>query len=469
MNLKNTVIVFDTNIYLDIYRFSPDYANFVLNALKQLQKSIIMPMTIFCEFERNHKKAFSERQKSIENCAQDSIQLINNQKNAIQNSFKRLKLGKFPDIDQLISSTAIKYDEAIKEINDYFDKHTLLEIIKDSWTTDEVEEFVKILAKNGRVLSDLTLLQIYNLCDIAEERYKNEIPPGFCDEKHKAGIRPYSDYFWWHEVIEYARKAKSNVIIVTDDAKRDFWDIESMKLLPELIKEFKKETKYKDDEGATIELSLTGYTSKDFFDKFAKDNDVDIPDAIDVFTSMTDDDFVETIEDRAFSKIINKLVYSGDEYLDLATFDHLGDNEIMGWEIDDKEFLDYRSERDGSVIHYYLKYHIVVSTESNDYCGRDPDTKEVITSASYEHVAEGDVMVKVTRNVDYCLDWESDEFDSVSIESCLLKQTSFIDNNYEEDNNNFNTCPICGRKLTFENDAGNGFCIDCSRQGKADK
>lgn len=141
---------------------------------------------------------------------------------------------------------------------------------------------------------------------------------------------------------------------------------------------------------------------------------------------MTDDDFVDSIVDRAFSKIINKLVYSGDEYLDLASFDHLGDNEIMDWNIDEKEFIDYTSERDGSVIHYYLEYHIVVSTESNDYWGRDWDTKQVITSASYEHVAEGVIVIKVTRNVDYYLNWESDEFDIVSIESCLLKQKNLL-------------------------------------------
>lgn len=229
-----------------------------------MQDSIIMPMTIFCEFERNHRKAFSERRKSIENYAHENLQMIRNHKSAIQNSFKRLKLGKFPDIDELINSIVGKYDEATREIKNYFDEHSLLGIIKDVWTKDEVEEFVKTLTNNRRVLPDLSLLQIYNLCDIGEKRFKNKMSPGFCDEKHKTGVRPYSDYFWWHETIEYARKNKTNVIVVADDAKKDFWDSNSMCLLPELVNEFKKETKYKDTNGTIQELSLTGFTSKDF-------------------------------------------------------------------------------------------------------------------------------------------------------------------------------------------------------------
>ena len=30
------------------------------------------------------------------------------------------------------------------------------------------------------------------------------------------------------------------------------------------------------------------------------------------------------------------------------------------------------------------------------------------------------------------------------------------------------TCPLCGRPITFSNDAGNGFCIECTRSEDTD-
>lgn len=470
MNLKDVIIVFDTNVYLNIYRFSPDYANFILESLKQLENQIIMPMTIYCEYQKHHYKAYKDRQKSIDNYADETIQLITSQKEATKNSFSRLRIGKFPNIETLINSITNKYDKAVDEIRDYFDNHSILEAIKDSWSDDKVETFVESLHRNKKVLPDIPLSRVFKLCEEGEKRFKNKIPPGHCDDKHKTGVRPYSDYFWWNEVLEYARNNKKNIVIVTDDAKKDFWDSDTKSLLPGLVEEFTRKTKYRKMDGTEVELNLEGYSSKDFFENYSKDKGVNIPDAIDLYIDMTDDDYIESIEDKAFDKIFRELSYSGDEYLDISSFDHIGDNEILDWDLEERDFLDYTSLRDGFEMTYYLRYNISLSTKSNDYFGRDWDTKEIMTSDFYEHVAEGEIIIKVTRKLDYNLDFSNEEFESASIEQCLLKQKSFVDNNYEEDEESVpNSCPICGQEMNFENDAGNGFCIHCTRSGKVDE
>ena len=67
-----------------------------------------------------------------------------------------------------------------------------------------------------------------------EERYKNEIPPGFRDEKAKKSEiyqyrklrikREYGDLLVWKQILEHINKEKINyVIFITDDRKEDWW------------------------------------------------------------------------------------------------------------------------------------------------------------------------------------------------------------------------------------------------------
>lgn len=469
MIFEKTIIVFDTNVFLNLYRFSPDYANFMLTVMKQIAKNIIVPNTIYCEFKRHNEKLFQSRQESMNNLVSENIDILKKQKEAINGSFKRFIQGKFPETDKFLNDVSSKYDEAIDIISNYFNVHSVLGHVKDMWTNDKPDIFMEKLLTEGRVLSDLPLKRIYQLCDEGEKRFKDKMPPGYKDDKDKKGVRCYSDYFWWWEILNYCKNTRTNLVIVTDDLKEDWWDSGTSSLRKELVDEFKKTTRYRDSSGARCELTIKGYTAKSFFEEYARSKSILIPDAIDYFLNMTDDDYVQSIEDTVFSKIYSQLSYSRDEYLDLKTFDQIGDFEIDDWEVDSKDFVEYETSRDSCFIYYYITYHVVMLTRSYDYWGRDDDTKEVITSAAYEHEAEGDVVVEVKRRVDYCLDVSDYDFESANIYEASFKQTNFKDNNYEEDYDELaNTCPVCGCELTVENDAGNGYCIDCTRKDEND-
>ena len=51
-------IVLDTNVYLDLYRFSPQYVKYALECLEKISQYIIIPKTIHIEFEKNKKILF---------------------------------------------------------------------------------------------------------------------------------------------------------------------------------------------------------------------------------------------------------------------------------------------------------------------------------------------------------------------------------------------------------------------------
>lgn len=65
------------------------------------------------------------------------------------------------------------------------------------------------------------------------------------------------------------------------------------------------------------------------------------------------------------------------------------------------------------------------------------------------------------------LDFEGDDgFEKATIIDGKLKETNFQplfetdDDEYVE--GAYNICPDCGCKINFENDGGNGFCVNCA-------
>lgn len=99
--------------------------------------------------------------------------------------------------------------------------------------------------------------------------------------------------------------------------------------------------------------------------------------------------------------------------------------------------------------------------------GRDDDTKEIITSPNNHHIFTGKLQVQTERVIDSFIDLIYEKgYSNPEIAFCELHETEFIEySEYSEefDDDQYNICPRCGRKMTFEDDAGNGFCIDCSK------
>ena len=82
-------------------------------------------------------------------------------------------------------------------------------------------------------------------------------------------------------------------------------------------------------------------------------------------------------------------------------------------------------------------------------------------------MVEGKIQVEVIREADMYLDFEGDDgFEKATIIDGKLKETNFQplfetdDDEYVE--GAYNICPDCGCKINFENDGGNGFCVNCA-------
>lgn len=467
---QNYIVVCDTNVYLGLYRNSPDYALFALECLKQIQKSIVLPNTVSVEFFKHNKKMFAAHQSRIDNLAKEAVELIRNQNVKLQNVWRTFINKRFPDVENCTEKIDCKYRELEDLVIGYFQDHKILDTLRSDWNEDRAEKFILRCIENGQKMTSLDQDVLYSICEEGERRYKNKTPPGFQDEKTKDGIRKYSDLILWKEILSYAKEHKMNVIFVTDDVKSDWWNAgEKIEFLPQLVSEFVKETRYKHkkDDQDPVELQIIPFISSDFFMAISESFGIDIPDAVEEALKITLDDYINGIKDRVFESFQDDLAYSEWKYVDSGVLTDYGEEFCDEWEIEDYDLQHYSmEERYEDEIVYKLEYSIEMSGKSFAYWGRDDDTKEVILSPAYTHTVKGVITVYVYRTANMLTDFEdSFDFDSVEIIDSEFEEIGY-ESPYEgeipDDWESYTTGPECGETISFDNDACNGKCIKCT-------
>ncbi|HTV73157.1 MAG TPA: PIN-like domain-containing protein [Candidatus Acidoferrales bacterium] len=128
----------------------------------------------------------------------------------------------------------------------------LVQALLSSWSIEKLNDRAQSVRKQIEELYEDSMIgapfseeELSAICSEGERRYKNEIPPGFKDAR-KTGDprRPYGDLILWNEVLRKAKESGRPIILVTDDAKEDWWfrvSGETMGPLPALRREMLKE------------------------------------------------------------------------------------------------------------------------------------------------------------------------------------------------------------------------------------
>ena len=456
------VVICDTNVYLRIYDYSPEFAAFAIECLSSIKNSLLVTYTSHLEYKKHYMAKYAAAKTKIENYSKKLDELTASYKESIAKEFERINQYHFPDMDVLRASAEELIDRLTTLFDDYYDNHELLVAVNDEYLKmDPIKSFFDSIS--GQVLSAYSLEKIYEICDEGQKRFKKQQPPGFKD-KNKDGIRQYSDLILWNEVIDYCIQHKKNIVFVTDDVKADWWEVvenddgTTSKIFHNLLTaEFQRKTGQE----------IIALTSNDLFSLVSADYGVSISDAISMALTQTTDDYIDAISWKAFEKISDELAYSQNEYINDEGVCDIGSEGLSEFEIDDYTLIDhFLLERNDKEIIYRLKYKVTLLATSCDYWGRDDDTREAILSPPNEHVFEGTVELEVIRVVDDFVDLIHDNsFNEVSIVSGDFLQTSFKCG-YEDDvaDEAENYCPHCGNAMRFEEDAGNGFCIKCTQK-----
>ncbi len=446
------ILVLDTNVLLNVYRYSPEFSEFAMECLKVVSDYIVLPATVKLEYMLHNRAAFSSMEKRFAEIGKATEEQIKNAKTKILDSCANLIRLQYPDVDDLKTSLAEKLDAVQVTLESYFEDHEALNLIQHSWGgTDQLESVVQSIT----VMPALTQEEIYAWCDEGEKRYEKKTPPGFEDAKKKDGVRKYSDLILWKEILKYAKSQGKNIIFVTDDVKADWWESAedgTVSFHQKLMTEFVRT-------GQTIKPM----TCMEFLNAVASDYIITKSDAVDIALRMTDNDYCKKIAERVFDEASEELIYDAMKYINTETA-NIGSEGIDEFEITDHQFvMGRRVDRDDDTIFYEFTYKVTLEGTSYEYWGRDEDTRDVIRSDGRDHIFEGHIVVEVRREAEIFFDFENDDsFETAIIDRGVFEQTDYSDK--PEPPGEMGYCPQCGKPLNLDNDAGNGYCIDCTQK-----
>ncbi|MFB9309762.1 hypothetical protein BJY17_000782 [Agromyces hippuratus] len=227
-------IVLDTNVLLGLYGQSPSTRKTFVDALQAIAERLWMPHQVGLEFHRN--RATTRARATAEH-----TQVAANLTTAIEKA--RTQMVQLTERDQQLKTQQAfdRLDGAAKTLKKALDasKERLNAERKDG--SDPVLDVVEHLYTSARIGEPFGPKELSRHRRRGAERFASEQPPGFADLKDKTGDRVFGDYFLWEQTLLHARAAASDVILVSDDQKSDWIDVDGSPL-PALRSEFYERT-----------------------------------------------------------------------------------------------------------------------------------------------------------------------------------------------------------------------------------
>lgn len=225
---ENATFVFDTNVFLNLYRYSPKTREQLVNAFEQLSDRVWMPYQVAYEFSKNRCEIIYEANERFQRLKSDADKMINSWKEELR---------------------ADSSDEDVKELDEYLQQWIEKKEAKNRLITNPNEDSVldKLLELfDGKVGQAFSKDEIANIEQEGEKRYANSVPPGYKDKKKVEN--KYGDLFVWKEILRFAKDNKKDIIFVIHDQKEDWWNqLHGKTIGPrvELRKEFYEQTNQK--------------------------------------------------------------------------------------------------------------------------------------------------------------------------------------------------------------------------------
>ena len=227
---QDSLIVLDTNVLLNFYRYSTPTVNDFFDVLKFFSSRIWIPFQVASEF---HIRRLDIIQAQIKVYA-DSIK----ENNLILQSYSDKRKSPFLSIN-----LHDKFLRVLDEVNQELQKN-LQDFELKLYNDDILLQITDLFINNTGL--DYDSQKKHDIYKLGAERYLNRIPPGFCDGDVKKDENKFGDLLIWFQILDKAKEINKPIIFVTDDKKEDWWLRKNGKTLgarPELRREFRITTK----------------------------------------------------------------------------------------------------------------------------------------------------------------------------------------------------------------------------------
>ncbi len=218
------IIVFDTNVLHDLYRYSEDTVKILLSIMDSVKDRIWIPYQVSKEYHKNLNGIISGQVNKY----QDSIKTLQDFKRQIEEKRNHPFLN--PELHKEINDFCKKFDSELD-----LKKDKVKSLINENPIKEKLADLLD--DKVGEKFSEEQLQKIF---EEGERRYKSNIPPGYKDAK-KHGVEKFGDLVLWKEILEKNKNHDKPLIFITGDKKEDWFQIEMGLTIgprPELIDEF---------------------------------------------------------------------------------------------------------------------------------------------------------------------------------------------------------------------------------------
>lgn len=233
---KSGLIVLDTNVLLNCYRFAADARDQLLTVLEEVADRIWVPHQVALEFHRNRLQVIGDQAT-----AYDSVlaELRSRQEAVSQELTQGMR--------QLVNRAALSAEErsrlvglvdnslrgAIDAVTELRDKHGVVNMLGSDQILTRLNAIL-----DGKVGPPFSQEEQHQAVEESKRRTDNNLPPGYKDAKKEY---QYGDYFIWRQALSRAASSEyKQVIFVTGDIKEDWYKIvkgRSICARPELTEE----------------------------------------------------------------------------------------------------------------------------------------------------------------------------------------------------------------------------------------
>ncbi|CEQ11860.1 Uncharacterised protein [[Clostridium] sordellii] len=453
---KDSLLVFDTSSLLDLYRHSLLTSRRLLDYIQEYEDKIWIPNQVKKEFIKNRCKAKNlNMYKKFKNSTIKESDRLRNQMSKYINEYSKSGFSRLDDLDQNIKlkfnemNTIIEeYEKSIKEESD---------IYKD-FILKEVDVFLDNLVSGEKVGQPFNIVEIMDIIKEGELRYKYKIAPGFEDEKDKTGIDKFGDLIVWKQVISHSISTSHNKIyFITSDNKPDWFKVINNKYEPcsELVEEFNHFVKDKEIHIITmsefIEIVIGSANKSD----------------IQLLSELRKEIVIRNIEYKNIESVIqNKINESVDDILKHAPTSVEDGTSLSS--IDIEEFnisrINLLFEDDKTTYKLNCDLKLISTTTLEDRYTTEYGEIEFIgnTDVYIERdmrITEKEFISNVKNNINKAISPTT-----INIEQSEYSWVGEIDKEDTDEHDYYTICGNCGEGIDFRNDAGNSYCIDCTRE-----